>query len=99
MGALFSAYHSIGYYLFQSGFYCLSGPSGYLGRMDLCIYFLVPADLHRCCLSESFLAFSEVLAEEVLFELYITTLCGNDNCIGNTDGSRIYVLFVLVTPL
>lgn len=56
--------------------------------MDLCIYFLVSADLHRSRLSESFLALSKIPVEKALSELHVLTLSSNDDSPGNTNGQR-----------
>lgn len=61
MGALSGAYYGVGYHIIQSGFYYIPRLSGYIGRMDLYIHFLISTDLYRSYLSESFLALSKVL--------------------------------------
>ena len=84
MGALSGAYYGVGYHIIQSGFYYIPRLSGYIGRMDLYIHFLISTDLYRSYLSESFLALSKVFAEKTLSNLHILTFSSNDACPGNT---------------
>ncbi len=67
--------------------------------MDLCIYFLVSADLHRSRLSESFLALSKIPVEKALSELHVLTLSSNDDSPGNTNGNGIHILLLLAGTL
>ena len=80
MGALSGAYYGVGYHIIQSGFYYIPRLSGYIGRMDLYIHFLISTDLYRSYLSESFLALSKVFAEKTLSKLHILTFSSNDAC-------------------
>ena len=89
MGALSGAYYGVGYHIIQSGFYYIPRLSGYIGRMDLYIHFLISTDLYRSYLSESFLALSKVFAEKTLSNLHILTFSSNDACPGNTNGNGI----------
>lgn len=95
MGALSGAYYGVGYHIIQSGFYYIPRLSGYIGRMDLYIHFLISTDLYRSYLSESFLALSKVFAEKTLSNLHILTFSSNDACPGNTNGNGICILFLL----
>ena len=95
MGALSGAYYGVGYHIIQSGFYYIPRLSGYIGRMDLYIHFLISTDLYRSYLSESFLALSKVFAEKTLSKVHILTFSSNDACSGNTNGNGICILFLL----
>ena len=87
--------YGVGYHIIQSGFYYIPRLSGYIGRMDLYIHFLISTDLYRSYLSESFLALSKVFAEKTLSNLHILTFSSNDACPGNTNGNGICILFLL----